>query len=352
MLANKLVISEREISNVHPPFVIAEISANHNGKIANALKLIEEAAKAGADAVKIQTYRPDTITLASDREDFKISGGLWNGRTLFDLYQEAHLPWEWHADLFDYAKQLKIPIFSSPFDFSAIDYLEDLGTPAYKIASFEIVDLPLIDYAARTGKPLIISTGMANKQEISEAIAVAKNAGCNQLAVLHCVSGYPAPAEEYNLKTIKKMSKEFGVPVGLSDHTIGSTCAIASVVMGANIIEKHFTLDRTGGGPDDSFSMEPQDLEQLCRDVKIAWSSIGNATYERTESELGNVKFRRSLYYVNDLEAGSIITVNDIRSVRPGYGLSPKFFDKLVGMPINRDIQKHTPVLKRDFDFD
>lgn len=340
----RITIAGREISRYQPPYIIAELSANHNGKLETALQIIEEAAKAGADAVKLQTYRPDTITLNSNAEDFKIKGGLWDGRTLYELYEEAHMPWEWHKPLFEYARKVGIPIFSSPFDSTAVDLLEDLNAPAYKIASFEAVDLPLIHYAAATGKPMIISTGMANAEEIEEAITAAREGGCKQLAILHCVSGYPAPAEDYNLRTIADMIERFGLVTGLSDHTLDNTTAIASVVMGASLIEKHFTLNRNGGGPDDSFSLEPADLAALCRDSKTAWKAIGEIDYGRKSSELGNVKFRRSLYFVNDLKAGAIISDADIRSVRPGYGIEPKYMDELIGKKLKTDIFKNTPV--------
>jgi N-acetylneuraminate synthase len=324
--------------------VIAELSANHNGKLETALRIIEEAKKAGADAVKLQTYKPDTITLNCDSEDFKIRGGLWDGRTLYELYEEAHMPWEWHKPLFEHARKLGITIFSSPFDNTAIDLLEDLNAPAYKIASFEAVDLPLIKYAASTGKPMIISTGMADADEIQEAIDAAHEGGCKQLAVLHCVSGYPAPAEDYNLRTIPDMIERFGLVTGLSDHTLDNTTAITSVAMGACIIEKHFTLDRSGGGPDDSFSLEPAEMAALCKGAKTAWSALGRVDYGRKSSEQGNVKFRRSLYFVNDLPEGAVVTLSDVRSVRPGYGLHPKYLNDLVGKRLNQAVQRHTPI--------
>jgi N-acetylneuraminate synthase len=275
----QIEIAGRPIGPNHSPYVIAELSANHNGKLETALRIIEEAKKAGADAVKLQTYKPDTITLNCDSEDFKIRGGLWDGRMLYELYEEAHMPWDWHKPLFDHARQLGITIFSSPFDTTAIDLLEDLNAPAYKIASFEAVDLPLIKYAASTGKPMIISTGMADAEEIHEAIEAAREGGCKQLAVLHCVSGYPAPAEDYNLRTIPDMIERFGLVTGLSDHTLDNTTAITSVAMGACIIEKHFTLDRSGGGPDDSFSLEPAELAALCLSAKTAWQALGQVDY-------------------------------------------------------------------------
>lgn len=340
----KILIDKKEIGLENPPYIIAELSANHNGDIQKALRLIELAKQAGANAVKLQTYTPDTITLNSQTEDFIVHGGLWDGRTLYNLYQEAHTPWEWHRPLFEHAKKLGITIFSSPFDNTAIDLLEDLNAPAYKIASFEAVDLPLIKYAASTGKPLIISTGMADAEEIQEAIDAAYSAGCKELAILHCVSGYPAPASDYNLATIQDMQTRFGVPVGLSDHTLDNTTAIAAVALGACIIEKHFTLDRQGGGPDDSFSLEPADLAALCRDSKTAWQALGRVDYGRKSSEQGNVKFRRSLYFVKDLAAGEIITPDSIRSVRPGFGAPPKYLDMLIGKKIRQSVQKNTPV--------
>ena len=339
-----ITIAERRISVDDEPYIIAELSANHNGKLETALKIIDEAAKAGADAVKLQTYRPDTITLNCDRDEFKIKGGLWDGRTLYELYEEAHMPWEWHKPLFEHARKVGIPIFSSPFDTTAVDLLEDLNAPAYKIASFEAVDLALIRYVAATGKPMIISTGMANAEEIEEAIAAAREGGCKELAILHCVSGYPAPAEDYNLRTIGDMMTRFGLVTGLSDHTLDNTTAIASVVLGASIIEKHFTLDRNGGGPDDSFSLEPADLAALCRDSKTAWKALGQVDYGRKSSEQGNAQFRRSLYFVKDMKAGEVITADCVRSVRPGFGLAPKRLDWVIGQTLGKDVSTNTPV--------
>lgn len=340
----EIVIAGRRISVHESPYIIAELSANHNGSIDKAKRIIEEAKKAGADAVKMQTYRPDTITLDSDGEDFKIKGGLWDGRTLYELYEEAHTPWEWHKPLFEYARKLGITIFSSPFDRTAVDLLEELGAPAYKIASFEAVDLPLIRYVASTGKPMIISTGMADADEILEAIEAAREGGCRELAILHCVSGYPAPAEDYNLRTITDMIDRFGLVTGLSDHTLDNTTAIASVVLGASIIEKHFTLDRSGGGPDDSFSLEPTELEALCRDSKTAWSALGNVDYGRKSSEQENAQFRRSLYFVKDMKPGDTITEDCLRSVRPGYGLPPKYLESILGKQVTKAVSKNSPV--------
>lgn len=348
-MKSEICIAGRKIGPNQPPYIIAELSANHNGKLETALKIIDEAAKAGADAVKLQTYRPDTITLNSDQDEFKIKGGLWDGRTLYELYEEAHMPWEWHQPLFEHAKKVGIPIFSSPFDTTAVDLLEDLNAPAYKIASFEAVDLPLIRYVAATGKPMIISTGMANAEEIEEAIAAAREGGCKELAILHCVSGYPAPAEDYNLRTIGDMMTRFGLVTGLSDHTLDNTTAITSVVLGASIIEKHFTLDRNGGGPDDSFSLEPADLAALCRDSKTAWKALGQVDYGRKSSEEGNAQFRRSLYFVKDLKAGDLITADSVRSVRPGFGLAPKYLDQVIGKKVAHAVDANTPVKEDSF---
>ena len=347
---NQIQIAGRSIGPEHPPYVIAEVSANHNGKLETAMRIIEEAKKAGADAAKLQTYKPDTITLNCDSEDFKIRGGLWDGRTLYELYEEAHMPWEWHKPLFEYARKVGITLFSSPFDNTAIDLLEDLNAPAYKIASFEAVDLPLIKYAASTGKPMIISTGMADAEEIQEAIDAAQEGGCKELAVLHCVSGYPAPAEDYNLRTIPDMIRRFGLVTGLSDHTLDNMTAITSVAMGASIIEKHFTLDRSGGGPDDSFSLEPSELYALCNGAKTAWQALGRVDYGRKSSEQGNVKFRRSLYFIKDMKAGEVITKDCVRSVRPGFGLPPKVLNEIIGKKLNRDILFGTPLSWNQFE--
>ena len=345
-------IAGRRIGAKYSPYVIAELSANHNGKLETALRIIDEAKKAGADAVKLQTYKPDTITLNCDSEDFKIRGGLWDGRTLYDLYEEAHMPWDWHKPLFDRARQLGLTIFSSPFDNTAIDLLEDLNTPAYKIASFEAVDLALIKYAASTGKPMIISTGMADAKEIAEAIESAREGGCKELAILHCVSGYPAPAKDYNLRIIPEMIERFGLVTGLSDHTLDNTTAIASVALGASIIEKHFTLDRSGGGPDDSFSLEPSELAALCNGARTAWSALGQVNYNRKSSELENVKFRRSLYFIKDLKKGDVISEDCVRSIRPGYGLAPKFLNQILGGIVKRDVASQTPVTLGDVNID
>lgn len=340
----ELVINNRPISVSHAPYIIAEMSANHNGSIETAFKIIEMAKRCGADAVKMQSYTADTITLDSDKADFQIEGGLWDGQTLYELYQSAYTPWEWHKPLFEKARSVGITMFSSPFDTTAVDMLEDLNAPAYKIASFEAIDLPLIKYVAQTGKPMIISTGMANDTEIMEAIEAAKSGGCEQLAVLHCVSGYPAPSSDYNLRTIQDMQQRFGLLTGLSDHTLDNTTAIASVALGASIIEKHVTLDRNGGGPDDSFSLEEPELKHLCEASRTCWEALGQVDYGRKSSEQGNAQFRRSLYFVKPLKAGELITPDSVRSVRPGYGLPPKMYNQVVGKTVTHNVEYASPV--------
>ena len=337
-------INNRLINVENPPYVIAEMSANHNGDINNAYKIIDMAKTAGADAVKLQTYKPDTITMDMRTPEFMIEGGLWDGQSLYELYESAFMPWEWHKPLFDYAKKVGITIFSSPFDNTAVDLLEDLNTPAYKIASFEAVDLPLIKYVAQTGKPMIISTGMADAEEIQEAIEAAREGGCKDLAILHCVSGYPAPAADYNLRTLTDMQDKFGLVTGLSDHTIDNTTAITSVALGASIIEKHVTLNRNGGGPDDIFSLESKELKQLCAGVETAWESLGQIDYGLKSSEQSNVKFRRSLYFIKDIKKGEVITPHHVRSIRPGYGLLPKLQKEIVGKIAKKNIIAGTAI--------
>ena len=344
----EIAINNRKIGQKYPPYVIAEMSANHNGDINNAYKIIDMAKASGADAVKLQTYTPDTLTIDSDLSDFQLTEGLWAGQSLYELYKGAYMPWEWHQPLFEYAKKVGITIFSSPFDNTAVDLLEDLNTPAYKIASFEAVDLPLIKYVAQTGKPMIISTGMANSEEIQEAIDAAREGGCKELAILHCVSGYPAPATDYNLRTLADMQSKFGLVTGLSDHTIDNTTAITSVALGTSIIEKHVTLDRNGGGPDDSFSLEFEELKDLCTGSKTAWESLGQVDYGRKSSEQANVKFRRSLYFVKDIKAGELITDEHVKSIRPGYGLPPKYLNEIVGRKSKYAVAKGTAVTDLD----
>lgn len=341
----EFAIAGRKIGPAYPPYVISELSANHNGSLDAALRLIDAATKTGTDAVKIQTYTADTITLNSSRPEFQITSGKWAGQSLYDLYKSAYTPWEWHGTMFEHARKRGITMFSSPFDNTAVDLLEDLNAPAYKIASFEAVDLPLIRYVASTGKPMIISTGMADAEEIGEAIAAAHEGGCKELAILLCVSGYPAPAADYNLATLTDMRSRFGLVTGLSDHTLDNTTAIAAVAIGASVIEKHMTEDRNGGGPDDSFSLEPAEFTQLCTGCRTAWEALGQVDYGRKSSETANVTFRRSLYFVRDLKAGDIITAADFRSVRPGFGAAPKFADQIIGMQVQNDIEHDTPVL-------
>lgn len=343
---NTIKIAGRTIGPDAEPYIIAELSANHNGSLDNAIEILVKSKKAGASAVKLQSYTPDTITLKSDTDDFKISEGIWKGYTLYDLYQEAHMPWDWHEHLFRKAKELDLTIFSSPFDNTAVDMLEELNCPAYKIASFEITDHQLISYAASTKKPLIISTGMANLEEIKEAYDVALGSGAAGVALLHCVSGYPASASEYNLKTLTDMMTRFNCPIGLSDHTLTNATAIASVALGATIIEKHVTLDRSAGGVDDSFSLEIDELKQLCSEAKLARQSIGKIDYDKKPSEKQNIKFRRSLYFVKDMKAGQVITDDDVKSVRPGFGLSPRTLKNVIGSIMLNDAPANTPVLK------
>ena len=328
----------------HPPYVVAELSANHNGDLQRALAIMDAGSAAGAHAVKLQTYTADTLTIDHDGPGFRIEGGLWHGRTLYDLYNEASTPWEWHPTLFEHGRELGITVFSSPFDESAVEYLESLNAPAYKIASFEAIDLALIQAAASTGKPLIISTGMADMDEIGEAIETAKSAGCQSLVLLHCVSSYPAPADQYNLKTLADMAHRFGVLVGLSDHTLGTSVATASVALGAVMIEKHFTLARADGGPDSAFSLEPAELSELVTAADTAWHALGQVNYERTPAEHANTVFRRSLYVVKDVRAGELLTTNNVRCIRPGFGLAPKYLSKVVGRPATRDLSRGEPL--------
>lgn len=337
-------ITHQSIGPTQPPYVIAELSANHNGNLERALAIMTAAKEAGASAVKLQTYRPDTITLNSERPEFQIHGGLWDGHSLYDLYEWAHTPWEWHQALFAKGRELGLTVFSSPFDFSAVDLLESLDCPAYKIASFELVDLPLIRYAAQTGKPLIMSTGMANEAEIAAAVEIALKHGNGQLALLHCVSGYPAPAAEYNLRAIPMLRQRFGIEVGLSDHTLGSATAIAATALGATLIEKHFTLARADGGPDCAFSMEPAELAELVASVNTAQAALGVADYQLTPSEQGNRAFRRSLYLVKNIAAGERLTEAHIKSVRPALGLPPADYDRLLGKRVIRDMSANQPL--------
>jgi pseudaminic acid synthase len=337
-------INNRVISKENTPYIIAELSANHNGSIERAFESIKEAKKAGADAVKIQTYTADTMTIDCDRDEFKITGGLWDGYKLYDLYKEAQTPYEWHKPLFDYAKEIGITIFSTPFDETAVDLLEELNTPAYKIASFEMTDFSLVKTVAQTKKPMIISTGMANLEEIKEVVEVARENGCQDLVLLHCISSYPAPVEQSNLYTIPDLAKQFNTLVGLSDHTMGTIVATTSVALGACVIEKHFTLSRADKGPDSEFSLEPLELKQLCSDTKIAWQSLGKIGYERKEVEKSSIKFRRSIYVVNDIKKGDKLTKENVKRIRPGLGLEPKFYEEVLSKKAKIDLKKGTPI--------
>lgn len=338
-------IDGRRIGPGQPPYIIAEMSGNHNGSLQRALELIAAAKEAGADAVKLQTYTPDTITIDHDGPEFIVRGGLWDGRKLYELYQEAHTPWDWQERLFERGRELGLSVFSSVFDDTSIDFLAGLAAPAYKIASFEILDLPLIRRCARTGKPLILSTGMADMEEIQEAVSAAGEAGCRELLLLHCVSSYPAPAEEYNLRTIVHMAETFGIPAGLSDHTLGIAVPVAAVALGACAVEKHFTMARSEGGPDAAFSLEPDELKTMVDACRTAHEAIGKVSYEPTGAEVGNVQFRRSLYVVRDMNKGEAFTSLNVRSIRPGYGLAPKQLDMVLGRHATCDIQRGTPLL-------
>lgn len=337
-------IAGRPIGPGHPPYVIAELSGNHNGDLRRAFEIIQAAHDAGADAVKLQTYTPDTITIDHNGPGFTMEGGLWDGRTLYNLYTEAHTPWDWHADLFAKGRELGITVFSSPFDSSAIDLLESLDTPAYKISSFEIVDLPLIRYAARTGKPIIISTGMANLGEMADAVAIAGERDNGGVVLLHCVSGYPTPFEDMNLRTIPHMAEMFDVIPGLSDHSHGVAASVAAVALGACVIEKHVTMRRSDGGPDAAFSLEPDELKALVRGVRDAHAALGSVVYGPVTSEKTELEQRRSLYAVRDIAAGEVLNHENIRSIRPGFGLAPRHFDTLIGRQARCMIAKGTPL--------
>lgn len=336
-------IDGRSIGRAYSPYIIAEISANHNGSIERALRTIGAAKRCGADAVKLQTYTADTMTIDCDKRDFMIERGPWAGLKLYDLYKWAETPFEWHEELFAYARKLGITIFSTPFDETAVDLLESLNTPAFKIASFEIVDLPLIRYVACTGKPIIMSTGMASELEIEEAVTAAREAGCKDLMLLHCISSYPAPMDQANLSQIPELARRFNVLPGLSDHTMGTAASIAAVALGACIIEKHFTLARADKGPDSQFSLEPHEFETLCKDAKDAWLALGLGGYQRQKAEEGSMVFRRSLYFVKDLPAGHVIEAQDIRSIRPGRGLPPKHLPKLIGKRLRVSASRGQP---------
>lgn len=345
-MAEKFKIADRLIGRNHAPLVIAEMSGNHNQSLERALEIVEAAAKTGAQALKIQTYTPDTMTIDLDEREFHISdpNSLWAGTSLYKLYGEAYTPWEWHKPIFDRARELGIIAFSTPFDDTAVDFLESLDVPCYKIASFENTDLPLIRRVAATGKPLIISTGMATVAELDETVQAAREAGCKDLILLKCTSTYPATAENTNILTIPHLRELFGCEVGLSDHTMGVGVSVASVALGATIIEKHFTLNRADGGVDSTFSMEPAEMAQLVVETERAWRALGRVSYGATEAEKKSVVFRRSLYVVQDMKAGEVLTRENLRAIRPGLGLPTKFIEQLLGKRIARDAKRGTAV--------
>lgn len=341
-----IVIGGQETGLGTPPFIIAEMSGNHNQSLERALAIVDAAAKAGAHALKIQTYNADTMTLDLDEGDFLISDkkSLWEGKSLYALYEEAHTPWDWHKPIFNRCRELGMLAFSTPFDETAVDFLEDLDVPCYKIASFENTDIPLIRKVAATGKPLIISTGMATRDELGETVTAAREAGCEDLILLKCTSTYPASPENTNILTIPHMRSLFGCQVGLSDHTPGAGVAIASVALGVTVIEKHFTLARSDGGVDSVFSIEPDELAMLVRETERAWQSLGEITYGPTGKEKDSLVFRRSLYVVEDMQRGELFTRDNLRAIRPGYGLPPKHYEVLLGKQVLCDVSKGTPV--------
>jgi len=328
------------IDNSAPVFIIAELSANHNGNLSVALETVRAAKRAGADAIKLQTYTADTITIDCDKEDFRIKGTIWDGRKLYDLYKDAYTPWEWHKEIFDCAKEEGLICFSSPFDKSAVDFLEELDVPAYKIASFEITDIPLIEYVASKGKPVILSTGIATSEDIEMALDACKRMGNNNIGLLKCTSSYPAPIEEANMAMIPDFKERYKVIPGLSDHTLGSTVPIVATTLGARIIEKHFILDRSVGGPDASFSMNEDEFTNMVKAVREAEKAVGVVSYEPTEKQIKGRAFSRSLYVVKDIKKGEIITEENVRSIRPGFGLHPKHLDKILGQELKVNLKK------------
>jgi N-acetylneuraminate synthase len=343
---DSIYIGSRSVGAQTQPFMIAEMSGNHNQSIEKALQIVEAAAKSGADALKIQTYTPDTMTLDISENEFCIKDekSLWKGESLYSLYAKAYTPWEWHEAIFKRARQLGMIPFSTPFDSSAVDFLESLSSECYKIASFENTDLPLIRKVAKTGKPIIMSTGMATLSELGESVSVAREAGCKDLILLKCTSTYPAEASNTNIKTISHMRELFGCQIGLSDHTMGVGVAVASVALGATVIEKHFTMDRSEGGVDSSFSLEPEEFAQLVVEANRAWESLGCVRYGPTESELGSLQFRRSLYIVKDLVKGEILSADNVRAIRPGLGLPTKYLNVFIGRRVMKSVKKGTPV--------
>lgn len=343
-MKKEININQTVISEEAPVYVIAEMSANHNMDFERAKKIIKAAAQSGANAIKIQTYTPDTITIDCNSEDFMTLEGLWEGRTLYELYEKAYTPWEWQKELSDYAAECGIDFFSSPFDLTAVDFLEKLEVPAYKIASYEINDIPFIEKIAKTGKPMIISTGIANLEDIDLALRACKRQGNENVILLKCISSYPAPFEDMNLNVIPNMADTFQCICGLSDHTLGDEVAIASVALGAKVIEKHFTLDRNDGGEDAAFSMEPEEFKSMVQKIRNIEKALGKVTYELNESQIANRKFSRSLYVVEDVRQGEVITKKNVRSIRPGYGLHTKYFYDILGKKARVDLKKGTPM--------
>lgn len=339
-----IMIGGHPVGRAHPPFVIAEMSGNHNQSLERALAIVDAAAKTGAHALKLQTYTPDTMTLDLDEREFHIGdpASLWSGTSLYKLYGEAHTPWEWHKALFDRAREHGLIVFSTPFDDTAVDFLEKLDAPAYKIASFENTDLPLIRRVAKTGKPIIISTGMASVGDLEDTVRAAREAGCRDLILLKCTSTYPATPANTNILTIPHLRELFGCEVGLSDHTMGVGVSVASVALGATVIEKHFTLDRAEGGVDAAFSMEPSEMAQLVVETERAWQALGRISYGASEAEKKSIQFRRSLYVVKDLKAGATLTTENVRAIRPGYGLPTKHLEQLLGKTIRKDVSRGT----------
>ena len=341
---NMMEIAGREVGRNQPPFIIAEMSGNHNQSLERALEIVEIAAGTGAHALKIQTYTPETMTLNLDEREFHIGdpNSPWDGTSLYKLYREAYTPWDWHEPIFDRARQLGMIAFSTPFDFSAVDFLENLNVPCYKIASFENTDLPLIRRVASTGKPMIISTGMATVAELDETVRAARDAGCTALALLKCTSTYPAAASNTNIRTIPHLRELFGCEVGLSDHTLGIGVSVASVALGATVIERHFTLRRADGGVDSTFSLEPAEMTQLIAESERAWQALGQVSYGPTDAEMKSLQFRRSLYVTEDLKAGDPLTAGNLRAIRPGLGLAPKYLPELLGKRVNRQVSRGT----------
>ena len=345
MNQQSIAINGRKIGAGQPTYLVAELSANHRQDFAEAIRLVEAAKKAGADAIKLQTYTPETITIDSDAPSFRIGGGtLWDGRTLYSLYGEAYTPWEWQPKLKAVANDLGLDLFSTPFDHTAVAFLEEMGVPAYKVASFEIVDLALIRHIARTGRPMIISTGMASLAEIDEAVRTAREAGATQIVLLKCTSAYPTPPVEMNLRTIPHLAQAFGLPAGLSDHTLGIAVPLAAVALGACLVEKHFTLSRDIPSPDSAFSLEPHEFQAMVEAIRVVEKALGEVSYEVTEREAASREFRRSLFVVQDIKAGEAFTEQNVRCIRPGHGLHPRYLDQVSGRRAAQDIERGTPL--------